>query len=55
MRLMQYLNGTREKSLYLSAKNRVNIVKWYVDASFAVHLDFKSHTRAIMKFDDENT
>jgi hypothetical protein len=24
------------------------VVKWYVDASFAVHPDFKSHTGAMM-------
>jgi hypothetical protein len=24
------------------------VVKWYVDASFAVHPDFKSHTSAVM-------
>jgi hypothetical protein len=26
----------------------VRVVKWYVDASFAVHPDFKSHTGAMM-------
>ena len=26
------------------------MIKWYVDASFAVHADFKSHTGAIMTF-----
>ena len=31
----------------LSADN-LQIIKWYVDASFAVHPDFKSHTGAIM-------
>jgi len=26
----------------------LNILKWYVDASFAVHADFKSHTGSVM-------
>ena len=28
----------------------MNIVKWYVDAAFAVHPDFKSHTGGVMTF-----
>jgi hypothetical protein len=32
------LNGTREENLTLSADN-LRVVKWYVDASFAVHPD----------------
>jgi hypothetical protein len=47
MRVMKYLNGTREANLTLSADN-LQVVKWYVDASFAVHPDFKSHTGAMM-------
>ena len=39
---MKYLNGTTQKKLTLSADN-LRIVKWYVDAVFAVHPDFKSH------------
>jgi Reverse transcriptase (RNA-dependent DNA polymerase) len=46
-RLLKYLNGTRKERLKLTADN-INIVKWYVDASFAVHPDFKSHTGACM-------
>ena len=42
-RLIQYLNGTREKFLTLSI-DTVGVIKWYIDASFAVHPDFKSHT-----------
>jgi hypothetical protein len=44
---MQYLSGTREEKLTLSADNP-QVVKWYVDASFAVHPDFKSCTGAMM-------
>jgi len=34
--------------LTLSADN-LHTIKWYVDASFAVHPDFRSHTGAMMK------
>jgi hypothetical protein len=46
MRVMKYLNGTKG-DLTLSADN-LRVVKWYVDTSFAVHPDFKSHTGAMM-------
>ena len=48
-RLMRYLNGTRKLHLTLSADD-LKIVKWYVDAAFAVHPDFKSHTGAAMTY-----
>jgi hypothetical protein len=47
MRVMKYLNGTKEENLTPSADD-LRVVKWYVDASFAVHPDFKSHTGAMM-------
>jgi hypothetical protein len=47
MRVMKYLNSTRNKNLRLSAHG-LRVVKWYVDSSFRVHPDFKSHTRAVM-------
>jgi hypothetical protein len=47
MRVMKYLNGTRSEYLTLSADD-LRVVKWYVDASFVVHPDFKSHTGAVM-------
>jgi len=46
-RLLKYLNATKEKCLTLSVEN-LNVIKWYVDASFAVHPNFKSHTRAVI-------
>ena len=49
-RLMKYLNGTKEMVLTISAKDGVQNIIWYVDASFAVHPDFKSHTGAVMQF-----
>ena len=42
-RLLQYVNGTRNDKLILSADD-LHVIKWYVDSSFAVHPDFKSHT-----------
>ncbi len=47
VRLMKYFNGTRKEHLTLSASN-LHVIKWYVDASFAVHPDFKSHTGGMM-------
>jgi hypothetical protein len=43
------LNGTREDKLYLSAEN-LHVIKWHVDASFAVHPDFRSHTGGVMTY-----
>ena len=47
--MMHYLNGMRKDKLILLASN-LNVVKWYVDASFAVHPDFRSHTGSVMTF-----
>ena len=44
---MKYLNGTKDLVLRLSADG-INVMKWYVDASFAVHPDFCSHTSVTM-------
>ena len=49
VRLLKYLNGTRRRKLILTVDS-IHILKWYVDASFAVHPDFKSHTGAVMTF-----
>jgi hypothetical protein len=51
IRMMKYLNGTKKLRLILSARN-LHCIKWYVDASFAVHPDFQSHTGAAMHFGD---
>jgi hypothetical protein len=50
-RLIRYLNGARELKLTSSAYN-LHCIKWYVDASFAVHPDYKSHTGATMSYGD---
>jgi hypothetical protein len=46
-RVMQYLRGTNDLYLTLEADN-LHILKWWVDGSFAVHPDMKSHTGATM-------
>jgi hypothetical protein len=44
---MRYLRGTRDMPLVLEADN-LNIIKWWVDASFAVHPDMKGHTGGVL-------
>jgi hypothetical protein len=46
-RAMKYLRGSLYMPLILEA-DEVSIIKWWVDASFAVHPDMKSHTGGIM-------
>ena len=43
VRYMQYVKRTWKDVVKLSADS-LHVLKWYVDASFAVHPDFKSHT-----------
>ena len=45
--MLKFLNGTRTDKLKLSIED-LSIIKWFVDASFAVHPDFKSHTGGMM-------
>lgn len=47
--MLEYVNGTRDDVLTLAADD-LHVLKWYVDASFAVHPDFKSHTGACMTY-----
>ena len=46
---MKYCNSTRADKLRLSADD-LHIIKWHVDASFAVHPDFCSHTGTVMTY-----
>ena len=46
-RLVKYLRGTASLPLTLEA-NSLQIVKWWVDASYAVHPNMKSHTGGMM-------
>jgi hypothetical protein len=48
-RLLKYINGSRKDKLILSADD-LHVIKWYVDAAFAVHPDFKSHTGGNMTY-----
>lgn len=41
--LQRYINGTRKDKLIHTADD-LNVIKWYLDATFSVHHDFKSHT-----------
>ena len=49
IRLLKYLNGTCDNVLPLSADD-LHIIKWCIDAAFAAHPDFKSHTGGTMTF-----
>lgn len=44
---MKHLRGTLKLTLTLEAAN-LDIVKWWVDGSFALHPDMRSHTGATM-------
>jgi hypothetical protein len=45
--LLQFLQSTKGDVLRLSMEN-TSMIKWYLDASYAVHKDMKSQTGAIM-------
>jgi hypothetical protein len=51
-RVIKYLRGTANMPLILEAENK-NVMKWWVDASFAVHPDMKSHTGGAMSLGRE--
>jgi hypothetical protein len=46
-RVVKYLRGTIDMPLTLEADSS-HIIKWWIDASFAVHSDMKSHTGGTM-------
>jgi hypothetical protein len=46
-RCLQYLYGTKDLKLTLSASN-LTVIKWWVDASYAIHPNMKSHTGAAL-------
>jgi hypothetical protein len=48
---MKYLNSTKELKLTLSADN-LHCIKWYVDASFVAHHDYKSNTGTTISYGD---
>lgn len=45
---MKYLRGSKHLELTLEGTNGLNLVQWYVDGSFAVDPDMRSHTRVTM-------
>jgi hypothetical protein len=47
VRVIKYLRKTSNLVLRLSAEN-LNVVKWWVDASYGVHRDMRSHTGSTM-------
>ena len=47
IRLMKYLKSTKDIPLTLEADNS-GCIRWWVDASFAVHPDMKIHSGAMM-------
>ena len=48
-RLLEYLRGTKEMPLRLGADSLDRFMTW-VDASFAVHSDMRSHTGGVISF-----
>jgi hypothetical protein len=46
-RVMKYLDSTVDMPLVLAA-DKSNQIRWWVDASYAVHVDMKSHTGGTM-------
>lgn len=46
-RVFRYAESTKDLVLTLEG-DKLNTLKWYVDASFAVHDDMKSHTGAML-------
>jgi Reverse transcriptase (RNA-dependent DNA polymerase) len=46
-RVMKYLRNTLELTLVLEAQD-LNVIKWWVDGSYGVHPDMKSHTGGTM-------
>ena len=50
---MKWLSQTRDDCLTLRAE-QLEKVYWYIDAAFAVHDDFKSHTGVVMTFGEDS-
>jgi hypothetical protein len=47
MRPMLYHNGSKEQVLFRAVEDQ-HVIKFYADASFAAHKDFRSHTDGAM-------
>jgi len=46
-RVMRYLRATKQMPLTLEADS-TNVIKWWVDAAYAIHADMRSHTGGAM-------
>ena len=51
--MVEYLKGTPDLHLVLSMNIGIPVAKWFVDASFAAHSDFKSHTGSCLMLGDD--
>jgi len=47
--VMQYLHATKLMSLTLEADS-TNVIKWWVDAAYAIHSNIHSHTGGAMRW-----
>ena len=54
MRALIYIRGTLNLPLILRA-NILSVIKWWVDASFSAHPDYKGHTGAMMSMGSGST
>ena len=52
LRLLEYINGTLDLEYTLGADNMAWVKTW-VDASYAIHPDMKSHTGGVIFFGTE--
>ena len=48
-RCLSYVRATKELHLTLQALN-MSVIHWWIDASFTVHADYKSHIGACLSF-----
>ena len=50
VQMMKFINATKDDVLTLSAGKGMMSLDWHIDASFAVHPDYRSHSGLVMKF-----
>ena len=48
--MMKFMHMTKEDVLTSSVGSGKLILDWHIDAAFAVHPDFESHSRMVMMF-----
>ena len=47
-KMLRYMRATQDLYLTLEGDSSMSVIKWWVDGSFAVHPDMRSHTGAVM-------